>query len=77
MNAVTREVYQYPCAYLDKDFNPHWAGFGMGFANFADGSLHVNDVDGVSLRSGNSLEYNLNVLEKDVSRSLGNRSGRW
>ena len=23
-----------------------------------------NDVDGVSLRSGNSLEYNLNVLEK-------------
>ena len=53
-----------PVPTWDKDFNPHWAGFGMGFANFADGSLHVNDVDGVSLRSGNSLEYNLNVLEK-------------
>ena len=40
-----------PVPTWDKDFNPHWAGFGMGFANFADGSLHVNDVDGVSLRS--------------------------
>lgn len=48
----------------DKDFNPHWAGFGMGFANLADGSLHVNDIGSLSLRSGNSLEYNLNVLEK-------------
>ena len=52
-----------PVPTWDKDFNPHWAGFGMGFANFADGSLHVNDVDGVSLRSGNSLEYNLNFME--------------
>lgn len=53
-----------PVPTWDKDFNPHWAGFGMGFANLADGSLHVNDVGGLSLRSGNSLEYNLNVLEK-------------
>ena len=51
-----------PVPTWDKDFNPHWAGFGMGFANFADGSLHVNDVDGVSLRSGNSLEYNLSLI---------------
>lgn len=53
-----------PLPTWNKEFDPHWAGFGMGFANLADGSLHVNDVDGVSLKSGNSLEYNLNVLEK-------------
>lgn len=48
----------------NKDFDGHWDGFGMGFANFADGSFHFNDIDGVSLRSGKSLEYNLNFLEK-------------
>lgn len=53
-----------PVPTWDKNFNPHWAGFGMGFANLADASLHVNDIDGLSLRSGNSLEYNLNVMEK-------------
>lgn len=53
-----------PLPTWNKDFDPHWAGFGMGFANFADGDLHINDVAGVSLRSGSSLEYNLNVLEK-------------
>jgi len=46
----------------DKGFDPHWGGFGMGFANFM-GSSGINDVDGVSLKSGNSLEYNLNFLE--------------
>lgn len=51
-----------PVPTWDKDFDPHWAGFGMGFANFA-GDGGINDVDGVSLRSGNSLEYNLNLLE--------------
>ena len=52
-----------PVPTWDKDFSAHWAGFGMGFCNFADGSLHVNDVDGVSLRGGKSLEYNLNFME--------------
>lgn len=51
-----------PIPSWDKDFDPHWAGFGMGFANFS-GSDGINDVDGVSLRSGNSLEYNLNFME--------------
>lgn len=51
-----------PLPSWDKDFDPHWAGFGMGFANFA-GSDGINDVDDVSLRSGNSLEYNLNFME--------------
>ena len=51
-----------PIPSWDKDFDPHWAGFGMGFANLS-GSEGVNDVDGVSLRSGSSLEYNLNFME--------------
>lgn len=51
-----------PLPTWDKKIDPHWAGFGMGFANFA-GNGGINDVDGVSLRSGNSLEYNLNFLE--------------
>jgi|GEM_PF-44710 len=46
----------------DCGFDPHWGGFGMGFANFM-GSNGINDVDGVSLKSGNSLEYNLNFME--------------
>lgn len=55
-----------PVPTWNKDFSPHWAGFGMGFANFADGKLNINDIDGVSLRSGKSLEYNLNFLETCV-----------
>lgn len=47
-----------------RGFDPHWGGFGMGFANFADADLHINDIDGVTLRSGKSLEYNLNILDK-------------
>lgn len=53
-------------------FSPHWVGFGMGFCNVADGSLHVNDINGVSLRSGKSLEYNLNFLEMDFPFSRYN-----
>jgi len=53
-----------PLPTWDRDFNAHWAGFGMGFANVADGSFHFNDIDGVSLRSGKSFEYNLNFFEK-------------
>jgi hypothetical protein len=57
-----------------KRFEGHWDGFGMGFANFADGSFHFNDVDGISLRSGQSLEYNLNVLEMSIPLSA---RGNW
>ena len=46
-----------PVPTWDKKFDPHWAGVGMGFANFAD------DADGIDLRSGSSLEYNLNFME--------------
>ncbi|MDR1555650.1 MAG: PorT family protein [Tannerellaceae bacterium] len=56
-------------------FSPHWAGAGMGFTNFADSKLEqINDVEGVSLRSGNSLEYNLNFLETSF---LFSRKSGW
>lgn len=61
-NRHTRSI-RIPVPTWNRHFNGHWAGFGMGFANFADGSLHINDIDGVSLRSESSLEYNLNFYE--------------
>lgn len=56
----------------NRKYNPHWAGFGMGFANFADNDLRINDIDGVWLRSSKSLEYNLNFFETSIPFS---RSG--
>ena len=44
-----------PLPTWDRDFSAHWAGFGMGFNSFTG--------DDVSLRKGNSLEYNLNFME--------------
>lgn len=57
----------------NRDFDPHWDGFGLGFANIADGGFHVNDIDGVYLRSEKSWEINLNFFEKDfrLSRRYG------
>lgn len=52
-----------PVPSWNKDYDPHWAGFGMGFANFSDASFNFNDVDGVALNSGKSLDYNLNLFE--------------
>ena len=45
-----------------KHFEPHWAGFGIGFANFAD----KGDADDISIRSGKSLEYTLNFIERAI-----------
>lgn len=61
-----------PLPTWDKDFDAHWAGFGVGFANFADASFNVNDINGVSLQSDRSLEYNLNFLEKSFPFSKYN-----
>ncbi|MDR2118759.1 MAG: PorT family protein [Tannerellaceae bacterium] len=48
-----------------RGFNPHWAGFGMAFVSFSDGQLsRINDVGGLSLRSGSSLEYTFNIWEE-------------
>ena len=44
-----------PLPTWDRNFSAHWAGFGMGFNSFTG--------DDVSLRKGNSLEYNLNFME--------------
>jgi len=43
--------------------DPHWAGFGMGFASFADGKMNVNNVNGVDLTSSSSKEFIVNFYE--------------
>lgn len=62
-----------PLPTWNRDFDPHWAGVGLGFANIADGSFHVNDIDGVSLHSEKSWELNINFFEKEfrLSRRYG------
>lgn len=49
-------------SWKSKHFDPHWSGFGMGFANFAD----KGDADDIPVRSGKSLEYTLNFIEKAI-----------
>ncbi|MCC8154763.1 MAG: PorT family protein [Tannerellaceae bacterium] len=49
-------------SWKNSEFQGHWEGIGIGFANFADGSLHVNDIHGITLNSGKSMEYNLNLF---------------
>ncbi len=44
--------------------DPHWAGFGLGFASFSDKKLNVNNVDGVDLVSSGSREIMLNFYER-------------
>lgn len=44
--------------------DPHWAGFGMGFTNFADNKLNINNVNGVDLVSGSSKEIIVNFYER-------------
>lgn len=51
-------------------FDPHWAGFGIGFADFSNGG----DSDDIPLRASKSLEYNLNVFERAIPIS---RHYRW
>ena len=47
---------------FNKNFVPHFAGFGVGFAGFAD----RDDTADVPLNSGKSFEINLNVLQEAI-----------
>ncbi|MDR2969518.1 MAG: PorT family protein [Tannerellaceae bacterium] len=58
-----------PLPTWNRDYDPHWEGIGLGFANVADEGFRVNDIDGVSLRSEKSWELNINFLEKDFRLS--------
>ena len=51
--------------FFNRTFVPHYAGFGVGFAGFAD---RGNMVD-LPLNSGKSFEINLNLLQKPVPLS--------
>jgi len=41
----------------------HWSGIGLGYANIADKSFTMTDVNGVSLNAGSSFEWFLNLLD--------------
>ena len=45
---------------------PHWNGVGLGFANIADRSLNMTNVDGVTVDAGSSHEWFINIGEKIV-----------
>ena len=52
----------------NRQFDPHWAGFGIGFNTLADVHLqHLNHVGGISLSTGKSLEYTFNIFEKSFA----------
>lgn len=51
-------------SYSNRIKDPHWAGFGMGFASFADGKMNVNNVNGVDLISSRSKEFIVNFYER-------------
>ena len=40
----------------------HWNGIGLGFANIANKSLNMTDVNGVSVNAGSSFEWFLNLI---------------
>lgn len=46
-----------------RKYDPHWAGFGIGFANLGGGSLRPNSVCGLDLRSGKSFQFNPNLFD--------------
>ncbi len=41
----------------------HWAGFGLGYSNFTDGSFHMTSVDGVTLKADQSTEWFINLFQ--------------
>lgn len=53
-----------------KQLDPHWAGLGIGFADFGNNG----DADDIPLRSSKSFEFNLNIFERSFPIS---RHYRW
>jgi len=56
----------------------HWDGVGLGFANIADKSFNMTDVDGVSVNANSSHEWFINLAGKTVPiyrNNLGITSG--
>jgi hypothetical protein len=65
-----------------RNFNPHWAGIGIGFNNFADSDFTINDVEGVSLNVRRSREVKFNFFEQGlpITQNFGFVTGlgmRW
>ena len=54
-----------PGKWKSRRFYAHWAGIGIGFANFAE----EGDYNNIPIRSSKSLEVNLNLFEKTIPLS--------
>ena len=71
-----------PAWFWSNNFNPSWAGFGVGFNSFIDNNQNLNYIDGASLNIGRSIEWTLNFYERGfpITRNLGFVTGlgmRW
>jgi hypothetical protein len=42
---------------------PHWAGFGIGFANITDHSLNMTSVNGLAVKPDQTTEWFINLIE--------------
>ena len=69
---ISISVPSSPMPNWNKKFDPHWSSFGLGFNNLADNNLNINNVNGVSLRMGKSLEYTFNFFEKALPFAKNN-----
>ncbi|MBB3187301.1 PorT family protein [Microbacter margulisiae] len=57
---------------------PHWAGFGIGFSNLTDGSFHMTNVDGITLKADQSTEWFINLFQHIIplyNNNLGLTTG--
>jgi len=75
VNAADRQLRR-------RRFDPHWAGIGVGFSNFADSEFTINNVEGISLNVSRSREIMFNFFEQGLplSRNVGFVTGlgmRW
>jgi hypothetical protein len=43
--------------------HPHWAGFGIGFANITDHSLNMTNVNGLAIKADQSTEWFINLFQ--------------
>lgn len=71
---TVQEVFDFNIPFVKKHSKPHrhysmeahWAGIGWGFANVADKSLNIGNINGMDLKAESSNEFYLNVLEKII-----------
>jgi hypothetical protein len=65
-----------PLPFWRRSFDPHWAGFGVGFAAVTNGLSmgQMNEIGNGRLITDASLEYNFNFYEKAIRLD---KAGNW